>query len=479
MRSLCVCSITVFMCLFASSARATVPDLVNYQGLLLDPNGSLVNTTTSVALGIWTDPNSTDSGTFRIYEETHPSVQVVDGVFDVLIGSGATGGTFDESLFTNSDRWLEVTVGAETLSPRQRMTSVVYALQCQEAMTAMSATTASDADTLDGQDSGDFASSAHTHSWSSLSGVPAGFADDVDNDTLGELSCSSGQLAKWSGAAWACSVDIDTDTNTTYSAGPGLELVGTSFRVGPGAITGTQIATGTITNSDVSASAAISATKIAGAAAVLNSFSQQAFDSDLLFLDGANNEIGINHSIPSSALDVNGTTRSNAYEFRSPQTYYHFLRAQEFAPASTDPNWIRVADFKSYAYTADVSPHSSLAPLHLPDGADLTALTCYYYDDDPSLSIGTFLATIAAHNVLANTSFATAILNPTLGSLNDTTVRSSSDTTVSGAGDPVDNQTYAYAASMSFGLSGGPGTNSDVRFYGCRVTYNMDTIAFP
>ena len=41
------------------------------------------------------------------------------------------------------------------------------------------------------------------------------------------LSCASDQVAKWNGAEWVCEDDIDT----TYSAGTGLDLTGTTFSV--------------------------------------------------------------------------------------------------------------------------------------------------------------------------------------------------------------------------------------------------------
>ncbi|MEE4273917.1 MAG: hypothetical protein V2I67_19725 [Thermoanaerobaculales bacterium] len=49
-----------------------------------------------------------------------------------------------------------------------------------------------------------------------------------DTDVLLGLSCSAGEVAKWDGANWNCAPDIDT--NTTYSAGTGMQLVGTEFR---------------------------------------------------------------------------------------------------------------------------------------------------------------------------------------------------------------------------------------------------------
>lgn len=51
------------------------------------------------------------------------------------------------------------------------------------------------------------------------------FIDMSDN------GCATGQTMKYSGTNWACAADIDTDT--TYTAGAGLSLVGTEFKVDP------------------------------------------------------------------------------------------------------------------------------------------------------------------------------------------------------------------------------------------------------
>ncbi len=70
---------------------------------------------------------------------------------------------------------------------------------------------------------------------------------DTDTDTLGGLACGSGEVAKWSGSSWTCAPDEDTlaalgcadyeiakksrsgwecapDEDTTYSFGPGLAV---------------------------------------------------------------------------------------------------------------------------------------------------------------------------------------------------------------------------------------------------------------
>gem|GEM_PF-5829873 len=72
------------------------------------------------------------------------------------------------------------------------------------------------------------------------------------SDTLGGLSCTPGQVAKWNGSAWACAADVDTDTDTTYTGSGGVTLTGTNFTadLGTDIVTG-EIVDGTITAADL------------------------------------------------------------------------------------------------------------------------------------------------------------------------------------------------------------------------------------
>ena len=103
-------------------------------------------------------------------------VVVSGGLFTVPLDFGAS--------FAGNRRWLDVAVrpGASTgtytsIAPRQELTSTPSAL--------FSAATP----------------------WMGVAGKPAGFADDIDDDTLDGLGCAAGEVPKSSGSAWACAPD--------------------------------------------------------------------------------------------------------------------------------------------------------------------------------------------------------------------------------------------------------------------------------
>jgi len=158
-----------------------------YQGRLSDEDGP-VDDACDLTFALY---DAAADGTLlgTVHQPHHP---IVDGYFTVQLDFGT-------SAFGGDPRWLDVQVQCSgdadyVALGRQALTPAPYAL---------------------------YAASAP---WTGLQGVPPDLADG-DDDIVGGLSCTTGQIAKWNGSAWLCAPDDDT----TYTAGAGLTLVGSAF----------------------------------------------------------------------------------------------------------------------------------------------------------------------------------------------------------------------------------------------------------
>src|SRR5512143_2313775 len=115
---------------------AAAPPAINYQGRVLAPDGSPAPGPVDLTLRIW---DSATSGT-QLYAEQHRGTALTDGIFDVLLGTGTDRvGNLDADTFVMADRWLELSINGETLSPRQPFSSVPYAFQALRAERAATA----------------------------------------------------------------------------------------------------------------------------------------------------------------------------------------------------------------------------------------------------------------------------------------------------------------------------------------------------
>lgn len=106
------------------TANAAVPHLLNYQGRLTDSSGVPLNGAYSLTFRIY-DAETTGN---LLWEESQPGVVIQKGVFAVLLGSVTNLNLpFDKPYF------LEIKVGNEVMSPRQRITSAGYAIRAEKA----------------------------------------------------------------------------------------------------------------------------------------------------------------------------------------------------------------------------------------------------------------------------------------------------------------------------------------------------------
>ncbi|NCS71640.1 MAG: hypothetical protein GW775_00005, partial [Candidatus Magasanikbacteria bacterium] len=128
-----------------TAQTATPPSIITYQGKLYD-NGTAVTTTQSMKFTIYDAATAgsalyTASGTIGV--PLANSITPSSGVFAIDLGGSETN-TLDPTIFQNNDElYLEVIVGATTLTPRKRITSVPYAINSQYLMGYSATTTSS------------------------------------------------------------------------------------------------------------------------------------------------------------------------------------------------------------------------------------------------------------------------------------------------------------------------------------------------
>jgi hypothetical protein len=109
-----------------STAHASIPEKINYQGYLTDPQGSPIDDTITLTFSIY--PNTTDET--PLWTETQ-SVTVTDGIFSVNLGDVTT-----LNLPFDTPYYLGITVGSDSeMIPRQPLTSVAYAFRAKKADT--------------------------------------------------------------------------------------------------------------------------------------------------------------------------------------------------------------------------------------------------------------------------------------------------------------------------------------------------------
>ena len=113
---------TIVALALASAAAAAVPGVINYQGRVTDntPQQNPIDATVTVNFSVW----DSQTGGASLWSETQ-SVQVVKGLFNVLLGSTTPipGGVFSGG----ATRYLEIVISGETLTPRQRIATTPYA----------------------------------------------------------------------------------------------------------------------------------------------------------------------------------------------------------------------------------------------------------------------------------------------------------------------------------------------------------------
>ena len=109
--------LTVPILLFASPPR-----VLNFHSKLTDSAGVGINDTLDITFRLYNVP----TGGTPLWSETHSSVPVVKGLFDVTLGAVTP---FPDSVDFSEQYYLEIQVGSETMVPRLPLKSAPYAIR--------------------------------------------------------------------------------------------------------------------------------------------------------------------------------------------------------------------------------------------------------------------------------------------------------------------------------------------------------------
>lgn len=148
MKKIAMLTLLGFMlCLPSAFAESAVPSLINYQGKLTDANGDpLVSGNYTIEFRIW----DAATGGSLIWSREYSGITVVDGNFNIILGSGGSGISGDSPAvndllyaFVDSSRYIGVTItntpeGPVTsptqIEPRQQILSTPYAMHSEYAL---------------------------------------------------------------------------------------------------------------------------------------------------------------------------------------------------------------------------------------------------------------------------------------------------------------------------------------------------------
>lgn len=124
-------ALAVLLAAGAAQAQA-VPTSLGYEGRLLDAQGNPVTGVHSFAFSLFGEASApADGGAAPPLWTDTLQVAVVDGLYSVRLGADANHPPIDAALLAGAagQLYLEIAVDGETLSPRQAVSSVPYALQ--------------------------------------------------------------------------------------------------------------------------------------------------------------------------------------------------------------------------------------------------------------------------------------------------------------------------------------------------------------
>ncbi|HEX2896900.1 MAG TPA: hypothetical protein VHP63_02490 [candidate division Zixibacteria bacterium] len=176
-RSLSIALVILAMC---AATSATVPQLINYQGVLSDSDGDPIVATTGVTFRIWLTP----TGGSPLWTEVHSISPDSSGRFNVILGSITP---LPDSAWDGPDAFLGITVASDPEMARQRLISMPYSMRVSS---------------VDGAAGGNITSKVSIGPGHTNTGVNA-FVAGQTNTASGDHSVVSGGIDNYATASYA------------------------------------------------------------------------------------------------------------------------------------------------------------------------------------------------------------------------------------------------------------------------------------
>ncbi|MCP4110436.1 MAG: hypothetical protein GY749_33770 [Desulfobacteraceae bacterium] len=126
-------SLAIFIGQAFATDTVSVPPLVNYQGKLTDADGkALTGTADQLSFEIYDAP---EGGTKIWGPQVFTNVPLINGYFNVILGTTDTAGNSIADAFDSNSRYLGIIYNGNEILPRQQILSTPYAIQAQQAIT--------------------------------------------------------------------------------------------------------------------------------------------------------------------------------------------------------------------------------------------------------------------------------------------------------------------------------------------------------
>lgn len=179
-------------------ALAQAPELLGYQGRLVKMDGTPEMGNAQMRFSFF----AAETGGSSLWEETQ-AVSIAQGYYSTYLGRMTA---FPAGVFDTATLWLELAVQApgdtqfRTMTPRQRVGSVAYALSAKSVKGGPVDATSISVNGTPVIDS--------TGKLTAAAGYSAGSGISIDGTTraisVNSSGCSTGQVLQWSGSLWQC-----------------------------------------------------------------------------------------------------------------------------------------------------------------------------------------------------------------------------------------------------------------------------------